>query len=502
MKNIDTVFTEKPYPDNPEWPPYSQRESLLTILRQASHQAATLAHEILVSFTQPVDICDPLHIFSACQSLQMGECCFWELPTERRAFVGIGIVTSIETSGTNSFSAAATAWRKLQRYTISGHSGEHSSDGASSDTYGPILIGGFAFDPLRPRTNLWSDFPDGSLVLPSLLFHVQQDHATLTISRILQPTDDIEAYADEMLESLRRLYTAAKALPPERLQEKAAETVPLTLHDLLPTSAWKDLVAGTTSKIQQGAYQKVVLARGVQATSETRPFDISAILQRLRESYATAYVFAIQRGDHYFVGATPERLLIARDGQIQTMALAGSAPRGTTEEEDRRLGEELLHSEKNKGEHDIVVATLRDALAQICSEVWIADTPELLRLKNIQHLKTPIVGKLKPGHNILEAIQELHPTPAVSGFPREAALTEIREHEQLDRGWYAGPVGWIDANGNGEFAVALRSALLNSHTATLFSGCGIVADSNPESEYAESCWKLLVMRRGLGEEEL
>lgn len=498
MKNMDTVFTEKPDTDNAEWPSYSQRESLLTILRQASHHAATLSHEILVSFTQTVDICDPLHIFSACQSLQMGECCFWELPAERRAFVGVGVATSIETSGPAGISAATTAWRNLQRYMVSGR----ASGDSLSDTYGPILMGGFAFDPLRPHTDLWSAFPDGLLVLPSLLFHVQQDHATLTVNRMLQPADDIEACADEMSESMLRLYTAARALPPEWLQEKANETVPLTLHDLLPADAWKDLVAETTRKIQQGAYQKVVLARGVQATSATRPFDISATLQRLRDSYATAYVFAIQRGEHYFVGATPERLLVAHDGQLQTMALAGSAPRGTTEEEDQLLGEELLHSEKNKGEHNIVVATLRDALARICSEVWIADTPELLRLKNIQHLKTPIVGKLRPGHGILEAIQELHPTPAVSGFPREAALKEIREHEQLDRGRYAGPVGWIDANGNGEFAVALRSALLNGHTATLFSGCGIVADSNPESEYAESCWKLLVMRRGLGEEEL
>jgi isochorismate synthase len=499
MKNIDTIFTEKPYTPDPEWPSYSQHESLLTTLRQASHQALTDAHKILVSFTQPVDFCDPLRIFSACQFLQMGEGCYWEMPAEQRAIVGVGVATSIETSGAASFKTAANAWRKLQRYTVSGSTTEAGYTGASNDTSGPILIGGFAFDPLHIHTDLWSAFPDGLLIVPSLLFHVQQDSATLTINRMLQPTDDIEVCADEMLEDMQRLYTAAKALPHEWLQEKAS--VPLSMHDLLPISVWKNLVAETAHKIQEGAYQKVVLARGVQATSATQPFDISATLQRLRESYTTANIFAIQRGEHYFVGATPERLLMAHDGQIQTMALAGSAPRGTTEEQDQHLGTELLHSEKNKIEHKIVVETLRNALAQICTEVWIADTPELLRLKNIQHLMTPIVGKLQVGHTILEAIQELHPTPAVSGFPREAALKEIREHEQLDRGWYAGPVGWIDANGNGEFAVALRSALINGHTATLFSGCGIVADSNPESEYVESCWKLLVMRRGLGEEE-
>jgi isochorismate synthase len=294
----------------------------------------------------------------------------------------------------------------------------------------------------------------------------------------------------------------AEIADPTWLQEKAQANNTLSLHNLLPIEEWQELVRQMTQQIQAGAYQKIVLARGVQMFDTNGAFDIAAVLQRLRESYADAYIFALQRGEHYFVGATPERLVLADGGQLRTMALAGSAPRGETAEEDRLLGEALLHSQKNQGEHEIVVATLRNALASICSEVRIADTPELLHLKNIQHLKTPIEGKLQPGHSILDAVQALHPTPAVSGFPASIALKEIREHEQLDRGWYAGPVGWVDANGNGEFAVALRSALIHADTATLFSGCGIVADSDPQSEYAESCWKLLVMRRGLGEAEL
>jgi isochorismate synthase len=180
------------------------------------------------------------------------------------------------------------------------------------------------------------------------------------------------------------------------------------------------------------------------------------------------------------------------------MALAGSAPRGNSEEEDEQLDLELLQSAKNQGEHAIVVTMIREALAHYCSQVWVSDKPQLLRLKNIQHLQTPIIGKLLPGKSILDAIGELHPTPAVGGFPRETALAELREFEQLDRGWYAGPIGWINANGNGEFAVALRSALVDEAQATLFAGGGIVADSQPESEYAETCWKFAVMLRGLG----
>jgi isochorismate synthase len=330
---------------------------------------------------------------------------------------------------------------------------------------------------------------------------MQQKHATLTINTLLQPSTNIHDCANAIIANIERLRAVVEHIPAHLPPEMTRTTSQLVVQDLLPANAWKELVAATVQKIQQGIHQKVVLARGVQARSETEPLDVNATLYRLRAHYPDVYIFAIQRGASYFVGATPERLLRVSNGQVLTMALAGSAPRDAIEEKDQQLCLELLQSKKNKSEHTIVVATICDALAHICSQIWVADTPELLRLQNIQHLKTPIIGKLLPDHYALEALQELHPTPAVGGFPRDAALGEIRDHEGLDRGWYAGPIGWIDANGNGEFAVALRSALINGNKATLFAGCGIVADSNPESEYAESCWKLKVMLRGLGRED-
>jgi isochorismate synthase len=252
--------------------------------------------------------------------------------------------------------------------------------------------------------------------------------------------------------------------------------------------------------IQQGAFEKVVLARDMQVmlNDPTGTFDIDATLQRLRESYPAAYVFAVQRGERFFVGATPERLVQAQDGQIHTMALAGSARRGETEEEDAQLGTELLQSEKNNSEHAIVVAMVREALENHCTSVHVSAAPQLLKLKNLQHLKTPIAGELIPGRCILDVIADLHPTPAVGGFPRHAALEAIRNTEKLDRGWYAGPLGWIGASGHGEFAVALRSGLIDGSKATLFAGCGIVSGSDPQTEYAESCLKFQVMLRGLG----
>jgi isochorismate synthase len=209
----------------------------------------------------------------------------------------------------------------------------------------------------------------------------------------------------------------------------------------------------------------------------------------------------MQRGTRFFVGATPERLVQAQDGNIYTMALAGSAPRGATPAEDERIGNALLQSEKNRTEHAIVVGQVEAVLAQHCHHVEVAREPRLLKLKNVQHLETPVKGTLLPQRCILDVIADLHPTPAVGGFPREDALATIRRVEQLDRGWYAGPLGWIGASGHGEFAVALRSGLIEQSEATLFAGCGIVGDSEPRSEYEESRLKLQVMLRSLGEME-
>jgi isochorismate synthase len=264
------------------------------------------------------------------------------------------------------------------------------------------------------------------------------------------------------------------------------------------------MVATITRRIQQGAFDKVVLARDVQVDlrDPAGTFDTGATLQRLRESYPAASIFAIQRGERFFVGATPERLARVRNGQIHTMALAGSARRGESEEEDEQLGAELLRSQKNNSEHAIVVAMVREALKNHCSSVYVHPLPQLLKLKNVQHLQTPITGELMPGRCILDVMADLHPTPAVGGFPRQAALEAIRNSEKMDRGWYAGPPGWINASGEGEFAVALRSALIDGGHATLFAGCGIVSDSDPQAEYAESCLKFEAMLRGLGSDPL
>jgi len=480
-----------------KWLTASDQKLLIETLREAAGRAVQQQRTVLASFTQPVEWCDPIQAFSGARRAGLGECFFWEQPAEQNTLVGVGAATTIETNGSTCFIDAASAWRALLRDVAV----TYAPAAVSTPGSGPVLFGGFAFDPLSPHTPLWAGFPGGLLILPRFLLSYSANHVTLTINRMVRASDNIEQSAQQIEAGVRQLQAAIEHAPTLPREETPNQ---FSIHEVRPAAEWMEMVANIVDMIQQGAFEKVVLARDIQVKPHdpVAAFDISTILQRLRESYPAAYVFAVQRGERFFVGATPERLVQAQDGRIHTMALAGTTRRGETREEDAQLGTELLQSEKNKSEHAIVVAMVREALQHHCTTVHTSPAPQLLKLKNVQHLKTPIAGELIPGRCILDVIADLHPTPAVGGFPRHAALEAIRNTEQLDRGWYAGPLGWIGASGHGEFAVALRSGLIDSDKATLFAGCGIVSGSDPQAEYAESCLKFQVMLRGLGGEPL
>jgi isochorismate synthase len=228
------------------------------------------------------------------------------------------------------------------------------------------------------------------------------------------------------------------------------------------------------------------------------PFDPPAALRRLAASAPESTTYAFARGGSTFIGATPERLVRTEGRAFETVAVAGTAPRSPDPAEDSRLGEGLLASEKEREEHAIVVAMLRTSLGPIVEELRVAPTPGLLRLRHVQHLVTPVAGTLRSEAGLLPLGGRLHPTPAVGGEPRALALELIAEHEGFDRGWYAGPIGWVGADGDGELMVALRCALVESRDAALFAGCGIVADSDPAREWEESRIKLRAVANALG----
>lgn len=471
------------------------RELLVEACREGSRRAAALNRSILVSVAQPAEPRDLIQLFVAAEALKPGTLFYWEHTTDSPAMLGIETATTIQADGPGCFAGASTAWRRLFQDAV-----VRSLDKVVlSDEQGPVLFGGFAFDPLHPRSPLWADFPDGLLLLPTVLIRNHENSATLHLQAIIWPADNVEHVADEMIARLERLEAAYQQEQGFH-QLTSSSSGQLSVQDELPALEWMQLVRRTADHIKQGRYRKVVLARSIHATSTPTSFSIGAILARLRASHPEAYRFAIQRGERCFVGATPEQLARVEYSAIHTMALAGSAPPTGTKDIDARLGGTLLWSAKNREEHAIVVEMIRGSLARVCSAVSAAAAPQALKLKNIQHLQTPIQGVLQSGVTILDALAALHPTPAVGGLPSHVAREAIRESEQLDRGWYAGPIGWIDQQGNGEFAVALRSALVHRNEATLFAGCGIVAGSDPMAEYVESCLKFQTMLSALSDD--
>ncbi len=263
----------------------------------------------------------------------------------------------------------------------------------------------------------------------------------------------------------------------------------------LPGSRWERAVAEAVAAIKGGGLRKVVLARDVFGTAD-EPIDARVLLHRLAARYPDCFTFACDG----MVGATPE-LLVSRDGyEVSALVLGGTLPRGADRAQDEALGAELLASAKNNEEHAYAVDSIREALEPLCETLEVEPRPALLKFPNLQHLGTRVRGTLTDGGTPKSALAlagAVHPPAAVCGTPTAAALELIRELEHMDRERYAGPVGWMDAEGNGEWGIALRCAQLSGRTARLFAGCGIVAGSQPAAELAETLVKLQPMRGAL-----
>lgn len=251
-------------------------------------------------------------------------------------------------------------------------------------------------------------------------------------------------------------------------------------------------IAEAVGEIRAGQYQKVVLAGSrVVPVGPAAPADI---LARLVAAFPTTCIFSIRAGGWTWLGASPEPLAGVQHGRLELVSLAGSRRRGRDAAEDAALESELLASEKERWEHRLVVEAIRQEVGELAEGLEIPGAPTVMKLANIQHLYTPIAGRLAPGASLLDVVERLHPTPAVGGWPRDAALDAIRRLERMDRGWYAGPVGWVDPSGNGEFVVGLRTALVGGGRARLYAGAGIVADSTPAGELEEIETKLDALR--------
>ncbi|GAA4088133.1 chorismate-binding protein [Nonomuraea soli] len=260
----------------------------------------------------------------------------------------------------------------------------------------------------------------------------------------------------------------------------------------LTAPAWQHIVAQASARIRHGDLDKVVLARDLVATAE-HPIDARLLLSRLASRYPDCYTFSVAG----LIGATPE-LLIRRTGtEIESLVLAGTTARGTDPDDDHRRGQALLASAKDRHEHEYAIASVRQTLAPLCAVLHTPDEPELLVLPNLQHLASHVTGRLADGASVLDVVAAMHPTAAVGGTPTDKAVQLIRDIEGMDRAGYAGPVGWIDSAGDGEWGIALRSGHISGRRARLFAGCGIMGDSDPAAELAEAQTKFRVMQYAL-----
>lgn len=404
---------------------------------------------------------------------------FWDAERGVGPVAGLGATHRLVACGADRFidlrRQADALWRRLDRV-------DHPARVGGA----PRLWGGFAFDAGRQRSALWEGFADADFVLPRMLYQAPSAEswpdggATLTLAlrgETLAGPEGLTAPAQELERLWHGMSRAAESAGPWSTDRRAGV-------ERLVAPSGRSFVAQVESlrrAMAEGRFEKVVAARCYRAElgAETRA---SVALRRLAkrglDGAGGATRFAFGRGGSTFLGATPERLVRRRGPWVETEALAGTRPVGRIDE--------LLRSAKDDHEHGLVVEAIRAQLGPWCRALAVASRPRPRRAGKLVHLQTPIRGRLAADRHLLELAARLHPTPAVGGSPGPEALEWIRRNEPEDRGWYAGGVGWFDASGDGELAVALRCGLLRGRLAHLFAGAGIVPGSDPRSELRET----------------
>ena len=374
------------------------------------------------------------------------------------------------------FGAAAAAWRAL-----AGRAVCEPPDGPAGA--GLVAVGGFSFAPDGGAAPHWAGFGACGLTVPELALARRGRDVRLTVA-VLAEADDLP---EELVARVEGRLAGTRERPLPLLDP--APSGRFRIASTAPPEHYEAAVARAVERIRADDFEKIVLAREV-AVHAPAPHDVAAVFGVLRAGFGSCFVYCAGRGEAAFVGASPE-LLVRREGlRASTVALAGSTRRSADPAVDAHLGEQLLRSEKDREEQAIVSRRIARALRPL--SVWVAapDEPAIVRVANIQHLGTPIRAQLTHPRSVVELAGRLHPTPAVGGEPHATATPQIPAFEGLDRGWYAGPVGWTDANEDGELCVALRCALLRGAEARLYAGVGVVRDSDPAAELAETEVKL------------
>jgi isochorismate synthase len=448
------------------------------LVQRARARSERLGHPVLSSLTAHLG---PAPADDLTSLIAQRDAFVWDQPQRGFALAAVGHAASRTASGESRFEDVRLQLTRLLDEAVL------EQDSGAALRPAPLSFAGFAFDPVHPDNVAWFGFPEAQVVLPRILFTRSGAHLFFSVNLLVGPDTDPVRSATDLRNDIERLLASPAEGEPTETTTRFLDPGPEA------RAYWNDSVSGLTREIAAGKADKVVLARRVQAETGGG-FPFGSVLHRLRQRYPECTIFALRSGEGAcFLGATPETLVSLQGRAVHADCLAGSAARGATEAEDADIGAALLADDKELREHAFVSRSLNDSLTTLCRDIHQPGVPSLRRFANVQHLHTPIEATTRGQRHVLELVEALHPTAATAGLPREASLALIRDHEPFSRGWYAGPIGWIDAEGGGEFAVALRSALLRGDVASLYAGCGIVPGSDPDCEYAESRLKLQAM---------
>ncbi len=393
---------------------------------------------------------------------------YWEHPLSGEAVLAVGAAHTIRTTGPDRIRKAGRAALEVLARTMPR---EQSS---RADAPRPRFVGGFAFDSNDPVSSLWREFPSCWLFLPEQMWLLKDGRCwSIRVSSCASPSADRQA-APEVA----------------GVNERSRSDAP-GMEETGDRQHWLSRAERALSMVQAGAITKVVLARHRTWTA-AREISVLSIAAQLRDSRPGCFTFCVSPGRSHFFGSTPELLLRLQSGRFETQALAGTAPRGGNEREDRENAACLLRSAKDQREHAAVILGIEQALRPVAGSLRVAPQPGLIALPEAYHLHTAITGHLRSSISCLDLAELLHPTPAVCGVPRQCARALI-EAEEPDRGWYTGAVGWMDGSGDGAFAVALRAALAKDRDITVWAGAGIVSGSDPVAEFEETEIKMRAM---------
>ena len=415
---------------------------------------------------------DPLALWS---SRSNDDAWLWSAPADCLELAGIGVTAELRAVGASRFlevrNAATAMWRRV----------EEVSHPACRFRPGAKLFGGFAFGVGAADDDDWSRFGDSRFVLPRWVYTRCGDDACLSLAVVRRGA--APRAREEAVHELVRLM----AIIVDGGTSRSGTGWRIRGVEHMPQAVWSRLVNRARDDIESGALLKVVAARRGLIDADA-PMDPMRVLARLRLGNPASTTFGMKSGATVFLGATPETLVERRGMVVRTEALAGTA----RADAGMQLGT-ILQSGKDRHEHELVVREIVERLRPSCIDLSAPRDPVPHRLGNLVHLRTPIEGTLREREHVLDFVERLHPTPAVGGLPRGEALAWLEAQEPCPRGWYAAPVGWMDAQGDGRFVVALRSGLIRERGAWVYAGAGLVRGSDPAAEYNETGWKLQVM---------